>query len=294
MRGRPQAGRRGIVLNRISMLVLIIALGAFSERISFAMGKEELHSIKDIQDSSWRALEGKRIFFGHQSVGSNIIDGLRDIMQNNKQPDLSLSDISDTARMESPGFIHARIGENGNAGSKFADFEKKMSAGIGGKADIALMKLCYVDISYSTDARAVFTEYKQMIDRLKRAYPKTTFIHVTSPLMVQDTGTVTTIKNVIKKVMNKPPSSASNMRREEYNELLRKEYQGKDPVFDLADLESKRENGESAGFEYQGTRYRSLAPEYTDDGGHLNERGRRRIAEQFLRMLVSQDKRQAN
>lgn len=38
-------------------------------------------SLKDIPESTWEELSAKKVYFGHQSVGFNIIDGLKDIFK---------------------------------------------------------------------------------------------------------------------------------------------------------------------------------------------------------------------
>ena len=40
-------------------------------------------------------------------------------------------------------------------------------------------------------------------------------------------------------------------------------------------------------FTKDGENYYSLVPDYTDDGGHLNEKGRKIVAEQLLILLAN-------
>ena len=77
-----------------------------------------------------------------------------------------------------------------------------------------------------------------------------------------------------------------NLIRQTYNELLRKAYAGREPVFDLAGLESVAPDGRVVSVRHKGMRVPVLAHEWTYDGGHLNEAGRRRIAEAFLVSLA--------
>jgi lysophospholipase L1-like esterase len=69
--------------------------------------------------------------------------------------------------------------------------------------------------------------------------------------------------------------------------LLRKNYEGKEPVFDLARIESTRPDGTRETFTQDGKTYYALVPAYTKDGGHLNKLGRKKVAEQLLLLLVS-------
>ena len=44
------------------------------EKVSFP-------SIKDVPAEKWKRLSQKKIYFGHQSVGNNIINGIEDLMR---------------------------------------------------------------------------------------------------------------------------------------------------------------------------------------------------------------------
>jgi lysophospholipase L1-like esterase len=71
------------------------------------------------------------------------------------------------------------------------------------------------------------------------------------------------------------PRIADNARRELFNDRLRAEYGGREPVFDLAAIESG------------GVGPRSLRADYTEDGGHLNALGRRDVATALLALFSS-------
>jgi lysophospholipase L1-like esterase len=88
--------------------------------------------------------------------------------------------------------------------------------------------------------------------------------------------------------MGKPDNSyGDNNNRNKLNELIRKEYACKNHLFDLAALESTFIDGRRAVYQSEGQSFEMLVPKYTDDGGHLNEKGQRIIAEQFLIFLTS-------
>jgi hypothetical protein len=80
-----------------------------------------------------------------------------------------------------------------------------------------------------------------------------------------------------------------NIMREVYNQMIRKEYSGKEPVFDLALFESISLDGTRITYELKGKKYFTLVSYYTDDGGHLNKAGKKHIAEQFLIFLSAID-----
>ena len=59
------------------------------------------------------------------------------------------------------------------------------------------------------------------------------------------------------------------------------------PFFDLARIEATSLNGNISSFSKDGEIYLTLANEYTYDGGHLNEEGSKRAAEQLLIFLAN-------
>jgi len=243
-----------------------------------------LPGIRDVQASSWERLTAKRIFFAHQSVGSNIMEGVADLVKSSPQIRLHVVETTDAGNLEEPAFAHARLGQNLDPYSKIRAFSGVMEEGIGDRVDVAFFKFCYLDIHAKTDVEKVFAEYRDTLSRLKDRYPRTTFLHVTVPLCV----TRTTWKTGLKKLMGKKEmwEFDDNGQRNAFNERLLKEYQGKEPVFDLARAESTHPDGRRASFKKGGQRYFSLVPEYTRDGGHLNEAGRTRVAEQLLILLA--------
>ena len=64
------------------------------------------------------------------------------------------------------------------------------------------------------------------------------------------------------------------IKRYELNRLIVQEYGGKEPLFDIALIESTLPNGRRTTFSKDGKDYYYLHDEYTDDGGHLNEQAR--------------------
>ncbi len=76
------------------------------------------------------------------------------------------------------------------------------------------------------------------------------------------------------------------MIRQHYNELLNSAYSKTGPFFDLALIESVNTSG-FACYALKGAEKVSvMAPEYTEDGGHLNSQGRKKVAEQLLIILA--------
>ena len=78
-----------------------------------------------------------------------------------------------------------------------------------------------------------------------------------------------------------------NATREAFNALVRQTYAGKEPVFDVAALESTHPDGTRETYALDGHDYPALVPAYSDDGGHLNARGQVRLASAFVSLLAS-------
>ena len=249
------------------------------------MPKEDapLPSLQSIPDSAWQSLAQKRIFFGHQSVGFNIVQGIEDLMRENPQIKLNLVETDDPAAFDGPVFAHARNGSNNDPHSKCVAFTRTLEKGIGGKVDIAVLKFCYVDFSASSQVAEIFSDYRRTLDHLKQAFPNTTFVHVTVPLTTVQTGFKVPIKKLIGRAID---GYEENIVRNRFNFMLRAEFAGKEPFFDLARAESTFAVGTRSLFELQGKTYEALAPEYTKDGGHLNPEGRKKVAEQLLIALA--------
>lgn len=277
--------KKSLTLFRVGLLIFIFILSVFLSCEGGKMSDKKVSSdlIKGISESELRKLSEKKIYFGHQSVGFNLIEGVKDVSNENPQIKFKITENNNPDIFTEPLFAHSRVGKNEDPISKIKGFVEFMENGIGDRADFAFFKFCYIDIKAKTDIDKLFSYYKENMKRLKDKYPKTTFIHVTVPLTVVQTG----LKAWIKKVIGKPVGGyADNMRRNEYNELLRKEYEGKEHIFDLAEVESTFPDGKRASFTDNGKIFFYLVPEYSRDGRHLNEKGRKIIAEKLIIFLA--------
>ncbi len=207
-----------------------------------------------VTDDALRRVDQQRVLFGHQSVGWNILDGVNTLYG---RRGITAPDVVDELPGSGPGFAQVEIGSNGDPASKIADFEQAIADQ---DPQVAVMKLCFVDITTGTKARAVFAQYQQMVARVGQTNPGTRLLHMTVPLTVND--------------------PASNAVRQRYNALVRKTY-GTD-VIDIAKIESTRPNGSRGG----GTRHPALWRGYASDDGHLNTRGSVKVAKTFLAALA--------
>src|SRR5262249_26492558 len=157
-------------------------------------------SLNTISISPWKQLSQKKIYFGHQSVGNNILDGIRDVMKDNPQIALNITESSSMADLKRPIFAHSMVGKNSDPKSKIDEFSRNLRAGIGDEADIVFLKLCFVDILPQTDTVKVFEYYKQTMEEMKHKFPKTTFIHFTVPLTTRQIWLKEFVKTLIGKM----------------------------------------------------------------------------------------------
>jgi len=226
-------------------------------------------------------LATKKVFFGHQSVGNNIVDGIKDIERSDPRLKLNIVKSADPQTVSGPAFVEHEVGKNTEPKSKVDDFAAVIDKGLGAQGGVALLKFCYVDIDASTDVDKMFAEYRSAVAGLKAKYPGLAIVHVTVPLTTVEPS----IKAWAKQLLGKGTQRDIGVKRHRYNVLLRRTYSGSDPVFDLAEVESTHHDSSRSSFQNGNEVIYTLAPEYTDDGGHLNPVGRRIAAERLLNTL---------
>ena len=186
-----------------------------------------------ISAAEWQALAQKRVVFGHQSVGQNILNGVQSLAA---QAGVKLPVVESRSPVTSGGIIHFFVGQNEDPMSKLKDFASTLESGGAQGADIALMKLCYIDFNGNTDAKQIAEQYSATLDRLSQQFPNTAFIAVTAPLTSLQTGPKAWIKRLLGR---EPGGYADNARRQEFNDSLRARYAQQGRLFDLAKIEAK-------------------------------------------------------
>ena len=248
--------------------------------------KETYKNLNDIPDSAWEELSKKKIYFGHQSVGFNIIDGIQDLMKEYPKIKLNIVETSDIKKLSGGVFAHSTIGENKKPKTKVDDFERIVSGNAISNLDVAFLKFCYVDgIEATENPYAIFNYYKSAIDKLTQNNKKIKFIHFAMPLRIIQTGPKAWINKVINRKIG---GYEENLKINQFNNLLVNEYQGNAPIFNIAKIESTNPDGTRSTFNVNGKTYYALVPDYTNDGGHLNEIGRKRVASELLVTLVNE------
>ena len=199
-------------------------------------------------------LKDRTVFFAHNSVGQNIIDGIKAL-------DSSIP-IFSGSQAGNKGITENYMGFNGDPLGKLEAFENLINGGAN-NAQIAMFKLCYADFQAYTDVDSLFSDYVAVFDRLGGKYPDVTFVHVTAPLYHYN-------------------ASWNNRVQHSFNEKLRAQYGGL--VFDLAAIESVDSAGNMA-ISRDGVSP-ALAEEWTSDGSHLNASGGRRLASAIISFLA--------
>lgn len=256
-------------LHVILFLMLLISLSACDE-VAMEQGLNDITVSPEIIEK----IAEKRIYFGHQSVGYDILSGVSLLTEN-----LKIQEVGEVLPETGAGLFHSPIGRNDDPLSKIDDFHAKMTGGFGDKVDTAFFKFCYVDFNQNTDVQAVFDAYRKTMEELESLYPQVTFVHFTVPLQTLRMDLKTKIKRMLGREISR---DMRNIKRGEYNEMIRKSYS---LVFDLAEIESTGADGSRNSHSFKGTVFYSLLPEYTTDGGHLNQLGSKLAARKLLIFL---------
>lgn len=263
-----------------SRLCIVVFIFCYScEGNSPQINKESFNLDKSISDLNSLSdnidkLNSTSFFFGHQSVGKNIIEGIEEIQDAYPQLRLNFKETTFTEpELDTPVFLHASLGQNTAPHTKIADFVKAIDF-YGDKIEIAFLKFCYVDINMETNIQKLFDDYVKSLNNIKIKYPKMKLIHYTVPLTTKPKG----IRASVRVMLNQDV----NIQRNKFNKLIRK-YYPEDEIFDLAKLESTYPNGKNYVYRIN---IPGLIAEYTYDGGHLNEQGRLYIATKLLEKLL--------
>lgn len=270
-------------LNRLFVAVFFTGFFLCFNNFSFAGNKMIYQKINDVPPGVWNQLAQKYIYFGHQSVGLNIIEGLQGLMSQYPQVKLNILETVDGIK-EGGVFSHSRVGHNMNPESKITDFVDIVKKGGVSHPDIASLKFCYVDANQKVDIANLFKQYRNDMRDLKSRYPDLILIHFTMPLRAQEF----TWKTRLKLTLGMDAWEFEDaVKRNQYNSMMLKEYQDVEPVFDIARFEATAPDGSISKVKYKGSDIIFLQDQYTDDGGHLNKQGREMIAEKFLLFMVN-------
>jgi len=234
------------------------------------------------------AVARTRVFFGHQSVGMNVLDAVPGV---DADHGVSAPPIEQGRAEPGPngGFIaHKFIDEDVIDAGKLAleDFDRTMRGGMGRQVDVALMNFCWGDIWSDTDVDALFARYRDTMAALERDFPNVTFIHVTVPLTTEP-GLFTELKTRLKTLLGRRDvrGEPANVARERLNAMIRGEYAGRH-LFDLAAIESTKPDSTRVSGRYDDRGYFALYDGYASDMADLNAVGSKIAATGFLEAIA--------
>lgn len=277
-------GKFGIV-SAVTLVGLMIASILAVSKSGSSRGTLTVNMVADATDtSSLSAAADVRVFFGHQSVGANVTDGIAPLYAASGMAPVPIVELPAGTAPTLPNggfFSHSHIGENGDPDGKLRAFDEAMRSGLADEVEVAVMKFCYVDITRDTDVEALFVAYQDTLSALERDYPRVTFLHVTAPLT-----TFPNLKERVKALVRGDDSSAAdNAAREQFNGLMRSTY-GPDQLFDLAAIESTAPDGSRLMDTKDGERYYALYDGYATDNGHLNPLASQLAAAELLDLIA--------
>jgi hypothetical protein len=229
-------------------------------------------------------VDGLKIYFGHQSVGYNILDGI-EMWENESGVRLEKVESRDPALNAGTPLVHFRVGSNSFPRAKIDDFVNFVEQVPDEGNPVALFKFCYVDFTPETDVDSLFGYYKEKMLYLKENYPHVRLMACTVPYMGLKRG----VKTQVKKVLGRPANGRlANIKRNAFNRKLLSDFPGSIPVFDLGGIESTLPDGSKATFNYDGTDYPYMPDIYTYDLGHLTELGSKTLAYNLLAFFAEE------
>jgi hypothetical protein len=221
-------------------------------------------SAQDLADST-RA----RWFFGHQSVGGNVLKGVDALYKEHDLGKARQVDLTDGGSLPATGGLvaHAHVGRNGHPLEKLADFDEIMRSGVAAQVDAAVLKFCYADVREGrVDIVGLFDEYRRVMTDLERDFPDVMFVYATVPL--------------------KEDTAADNVLRTQLNAMIRTEFAETGRLWDIAAIESTTPEGEPVGGTHDGRPYQALHAGFTRDGGHLYTPGTEAAAAPLLELVA--------
>lgn len=284
---RPETvATSAFAIKLLAFAVLITSILSCTEEKTMDPLSASRQRLQTIPEERWGALARKKIYFGHQSVGQNVLDGLRAVLGSSPGIRLDVRETSNPSDFDGPVFAHSRIGQNGDAKGKIDHFRSILEGGIGQKADVALFKFCYVDIDPTSDPEGILDHYDRTLADLSAKFPDLTILAVTVPLTNAPPG----LKSRIKALLGRGPAQKEeNGKRYVVNGHIRKKYGA--AVWDLAAVEAMTAGGGRTFVRDGRTMIDLLNPAWTSDGGHLNEVGSQIVAMDLLIRLAGLEER---
>lgn len=238
-------------------------------------------STQEIPAKIFSQMANTRIYFGHQSVGINILRGVERLYSQTPSATLNIEEFSGTIPVTKGFLLHSKIGKNTDPISKLNAFADQCIALKDANLHWAMMKFCYIDFNAQTVQAQIQKTYLDVFAELKKQCPNTGFIHITAPYTAVRYG----VRSIIKKILGQPTErEQENIARNQFNDFLRSHFT-QEPLFDLAALEATDPQNNPVTFQCGGKKYQTLFPGYTNDGGHLNEDAQMYIAAKLIQFI---------
>ncbi len=216
------------------------------------VGVEAVHAFDRMTPADRARLGALRVFWGHQSVGRDLMGGAGRL----GFPFEAVTGAGDYPRVTRG---EAEVADNRDPARKVRSFRTLvLDRGIGGAVQVVAMKFCWIDFTRDTDLDAIERQYTEAVAEIRRRFPTVRVLHVTPPLTSDE--------------------PRENRIRLAFGQRLRQRFAATDVVFDLAEVQSTRDDGSRC------VRDRSavLCDPYRSDEGHLNDAGADRAAKAFL------------
>lgn len=220
-----------------------------------------------------------RFFFGHQSVGSDVLGGIAALYANRATAP-RIVETREALPDPDPCCAHAHVGANGDPHAKLEDFAAIVNGPLAGRIDAALLKLCYADVTAASDVERLFGHYATTMDALQAGHPGTVFLYSTVPVTT-DRSAKSRLKAALGRDNGMGP--ADNLARRRYNDLIRERFAATGRLFDIAAVTAAPDR---PGRRHRGQRYAVLDGRLARDAGHLNDPGAAAVAAALVRVVA--------
>lgn len=275
---RREVPRPVKILIGVWSAVMVVAVALAAAWLMRSPGMNDPVAVETPTESELQTAGRTTVLFGHQSVGMNILDGVTGVYS---AADVEAPTIEEVAGASDATFRHVFVGRNGDPIGKFDAFAKVMGSSAGDGVDVALVKLCYVDINATTDVAKVFDAYVAMMAEVEAAHPNVRFLYTTAAL-TSDRNWKGKVKAALGRGDRMGP--ADNVARERYNAMVREKFAETDRLVDIAAAEAEGTDRRS----HDGDPYYVLNKNLTFDRGHLNDVGSQAVAAELLKVVAAQ------
>ena len=264
-------------INLVVLLTLVFLSGCTEKSNKGEILMEVNSSTNNIE-----LFRNTNIYFGHKSVGNNIIEGIKAIAFTKEISDLRIIRLDEEEKLPQNYFVHSSIGKNGDPISKIKEFQTNIDSLVDENLKIAMMKFCYADFNKNSDINEIFQQYSTVVDTIKNKYPDLIIIHFTVPLMAERSF-LGKLKSFVKGESDK--NFYDNLVRNKFSDLIQSKYPSEN-IFDIAKIESTYPNGKIEEIELNGRSTSFLISDYSSDGSHLNEFGQKLVANELINHIA--------